>query len=133
MALERYRLSKGGYPESLASLCPAYLSNPPIDFMDGKALRYRLRGNDSFILYSTGLDCIDDGGVMMRIEPQTGAYNASSTGPFGRRDGPDVLWPRPASPEDAIHLPKSGLSPPRTDRGGGARWRFAMAAAMAVR
>ena len=100
LALERYRLSKGGYPESLASLCPAYLSNPPIDFMDGKALRYRLRGNDSFILYSTGLDCIDDGGVMMRIEPQTGAYNASSTGPFGRRDGPDVLWPRPASPEE---------------------------------
>jgi hypothetical protein len=61
--------------------------------MDGKPLRYRLTGDHHFFLYSTGLDCVDDGGQMRPDTTQTGG---PGRGLF-RSEGPDLLWPRPAS------------------------------------
>jgi len=40
------------------------ISTAKADFMDGKPLRYRLIANKDFLLYSTGLDCVDNGGQM---------------------------------------------------------------------
>ena len=91
LALERLRLRTSSYPQSLASLFPDYLREIPIDFMDGNSLRYRPISDQTYVLYSTGADCVDDGGRMMR-----------TSGPdFGRREGPDSLWPRAASEEEA--------------------------------
>lgn len=61
-ALERYRLSKGQYPETLDTLAPEFVSAVPNDVMNGKPLSYRRLDNDRFLLYSVGLNQTDDGG-----------------------------------------------------------------------
>jgi hypothetical protein len=93
LALERYRRTHERYPDALDQLVPSLLPEAPIDFMDGKPLRYRLTGDHHFFLYSTGLDCVDDGGQMRPDTTQTGG---PGRGLF-RSEGPDLLWPRPAS------------------------------------
>jgi len=102
LALERFRLANSTYPRSLDQLSPAFIAKVPLDFMDGHQLRYHLLpGNADFVLYSTGLDCLDDGGVMARTESQPGTYGAGFYGRAGRREGPDLLWPRAASLQEA--------------------------------
>ena len=64
IALERYRGRHGSYPGTLQVLVPELLPKPPLDFMDGKPLRYRVTGDGHFVLYSVGLDCVDNGGRM---------------------------------------------------------------------
>jgi type II secretory pathway pseudopilin PulG len=98
LALERYRLRQGSYPKTLDGLVPDFLPTAPIDFMDGKPLRYHTTDDNRFTLYSIGLDCIDDGGQMTRIESQS---SGSSRG-IGRREGPDLVWPRPATREEML-------------------------------
>ena len=61
LALERYRGRHGSYPKSLQELIPELLQTPLRDFMDGQPLRYRLADGNHFVLYSIGLDCIDNG------------------------------------------------------------------------
>jgi hypothetical protein len=53
MALERYRLANGGWPETLAALVPKYLKEVPADPFDGKPVRY-LRARDGVVVYSVG-------------------------------------------------------------------------------
>jgi hypothetical protein len=61
LAVERYRLAAGHWPESLAELVPAFLERVPEDPFDGALLRYgRLDGG--FVVYSVAEDGIDDGG-----------------------------------------------------------------------
>jgi hypothetical protein len=74
IALERYRIRHSGYPKTLQELVPELLQSPPVDFMDGKPLRYRLGEDGRFVLYSVGLDCVDDGGKLPRRERRD-AYN----------------------------------------------------------
>jgi hypothetical protein len=102
LALERFRLRHGSYPNSLEELAPEFLPAVPADFMDGKPLRYRPLRNVEFVLYSAGLDCMDDGGVMMRLElPGSSSYGSGFSFRGGRREGPDMLWPRAATTEEA--------------------------------
>lgn len=96
LALERYRLAHGNYPDSLDRLPGDLLPRVPIDFMDGNPLRYRRTEDHHFVLYSTGLDCVDDGGQMRPDPTQTGG---PGRGLF-RSEGPDLLWPRPATPAE---------------------------------
>jgi hypothetical protein len=63
-ALERYRLTNGKYPETLAPLVPRYLDRIPSDIIDGKPLRYRLNSDGSFLIYSVGWNRTDDGGQL---------------------------------------------------------------------
>jgi hypothetical protein len=61
--------------------------------MDGKPLRYRLTADGHFVLYSVGLDCVDDGGNdrwRWRKYPN-GPPSYDTPGAF------DLVWPRPAS------------------------------------
>lgn len=51
IALERYRLRHGRYPEKLDDLVPEILSAIPMDFGDGKTLRYK-RVGDNYELWS---------------------------------------------------------------------------------
>ena len=56
IALERYRLRHKEYPARLSDLTPEFLSKLPIDFMDGKPLRYRPKDDGTYLLYSVGED-----------------------------------------------------------------------------
>ncbi len=95
LALERYRGKHGSYPNALAGLVPEFLETVPVDFMDGQPLRYRQDDNGHFLLYSVGLDGVDNGGKMRRSWRETG---------FDRPPRPgtpeaefDLVWPRPNS------------------------------------
>ena len=63
-ALERFRLSRGHYPEKLAELAPEFIATVPVEFVNGEPYRYRLTDDGSFVLYSVGADLHDDGGVI---------------------------------------------------------------------
>ena len=91
IALERYRLRNGTYPDSLGALTPAWLTGQPMDFMDGQPLRYRRIADGRFLLYSVGLDCTDNGGQMR--PPSAHVGNSG-------RPGTDLVWPLPATPQE---------------------------------
>ena len=62
IALERYRLAHGVYPETLAVLAPQFISKLPHDIINGQPLHYRRTPEGHFILYSVGWNETDDGG-----------------------------------------------------------------------
>jgi len=68
IALERYRLARGNYPESLDSLAPQFIAQLPTDVVGGKTLKYRQEAGGWFILYSVGWNETDDGGVVVYRE-----------------------------------------------------------------
>ena len=100
VALERYRLEHGAWPETLADLVKAGLLDAvPLDPIDGQPLRYK-RLDDGVVVYSVGLDGVDDGGRINREN----------------RDDPGVdlgvrLW-------DADRRRQDPLPPPPDDDGG---------------
>jgi len=61
-ALERHRLARGQYPESLDALTPKFIPSLPHDIINGKPLQYRRTDDGSFVLYSVGWNEFDDGG-----------------------------------------------------------------------
>jgi hypothetical protein len=87
IALERYHLAHNAYPDSLDALSPAYLDAVPHDPMSGKAYRYALRADGTFLLYSVGWNQVDDGGTVayMNDNPKSIDY-----------DNGDWVWPTPA-------------------------------------
>jgi hypothetical protein len=62
LALERWRLAHGEWPESLEALAPQYLAKVPHDVIDGQSLKYRRQADGQFLLYSVGWNATDDGG-----------------------------------------------------------------------
>jgi hypothetical protein len=62
-ALERYRLQKGNYPESLEPLTPTFIEKLPHDIVTGKPLHYHQTPDGKFMLYSVGWNEKDDGGA----------------------------------------------------------------------
>jgi hypothetical protein len=96
IALERYRGRHGGYPKTLQELVPELLQSPPVDFMDGQPLRYRLTEDGHFVLYSVGLDCVDHGGDMRRPRAREMLLDARAAR-FRSQQATDLVWPRPAS------------------------------------
>jgi hypothetical protein len=61
-ALEQYFRAKGGYPESLDALTPAWLARVPDDPMSGQPFHYRKTGTHHYLLYSVGANGSDEGG-----------------------------------------------------------------------
>ena len=99
IALERYRGRHGAYPATLRALVPELLPKEPRDFMDGEPLRYRVTGDAHFVLYSVGLDGVDNGGAIERVNRRRGSF---PDGPqFGFPQDSDLVWPRPASAQEA--------------------------------
>jgi hypothetical protein len=82
IALQRYHLAHGNYPENLNELVPDFLTMVPIDLMDGKPLRYQKKSDGTFLLYSVGEDGEDNGG-----DPVNGAK-------FWLK-ARDAVWPMP--------------------------------------
>jgi hypothetical protein len=62
IALERYRLAHGEYPESLDALAPQFIAKLPHDIINGQPLHYRRTNDGQFVLYSVGWNETDDGG-----------------------------------------------------------------------
>jgi hypothetical protein len=77
IALERYRLAHGEYPESLDALAPQFIAKVPHDVINGEPLKYRRAGDGQFVLYSVGWNETDDGGVV------------ALDGPFGKSGNVD--------------------------------------------
>ena len=92
LALKRYAVRNGRLPETLGQLVPGLLNQVPADYMDAQPLRYRSRADGSFLLYSVGRDCKDDGG------DQRSPPNETTENPH--RLPRDIVWPFAASEED---------------------------------
>jgi hypothetical protein len=88
LALKRHHLAHGGrYPESLEQLVPRFVPEVPLDPYDAHHLRYRSEANDRFILYSVGVDGVDDGG-----DPAPTPCESRARFLFF---GKDIVWPWP--------------------------------------
>jgi hypothetical protein len=89
IALERYHLAHGGYPESLDALAPQFIDKLPHDIIGGQPsqspgpasqpLHYRRTADDQFVLYSVGWNETDDGGTVGlkkdgRVDVNTGDW-----------------------------------------------------------
>jgi hypothetical protein len=103
LALERYRQKNKNYPDDLQRLAPEFLKSVPLDFATGQPLHFSLRENGRFLLYSVGLDCVDNGG---KIEsPLTQEERARR---LMNRNAPipesDIVWPLSASSAEVIAL-----------------------------
>lgn len=66
-ALERHRLAKGDYPESLDALKPQFTEKIPNDVITGAPLIYRRDSKGGFLLYSLGWNNKDDGGKIATV------------------------------------------------------------------
>ena len=86
IALERYRLAHGEFPESLDALAPQFMEKIPHDIINGQPLHYRT-DDGQFILYSVGWNEADDGGVVVMTEGST---------PSVDRDKGDWVWQYPS-------------------------------------
>ena len=65
IALERYRLAHGEFPDSLDALAPQFIAKVPHDVIGGQPLKYRRTSDGQFVLYSVGWNETDDGGVVV--------------------------------------------------------------------
>jgi len=86
IALKRYELRREKPAPDLNALVPGILARLPVDWMDGRPLRYRLKADGHFLLYSVNEDGRDDGG--------------DPTSPEGKSawdNGRDLVWPTPAT------------------------------------
>lgn len=63
IALERFRLARGVFPETLAELAPEFIAALPVDAYSGQPTIYRREQGGSFLLYGVGKNRRDDGGV----------------------------------------------------------------------
>jgi competence protein ComGC len=69
VAVERYRMKHGHWPDALVDLTrDGLLKALPYDPCDGQALRYK-RLADGVVIYSVGMDGVDNGGVLNRDNP----------------------------------------------------------------
>jgi hypothetical protein len=93
IALKRHQLRHGNLPAALTELAPDFLASVPLDPVDGQPLRYQLKSDGSFLLYSIGEDGVDDGG-----DPTPPATNSTSNPSLQK--GRDWVWPQPATAEE---------------------------------
>ena len=86
------------YPATLEELVPTLLNNSPMDFVDGKPLRYRRTDDGHFILWSIGMDGVDNDGRLPWIALQQ--LEALATRGLSVLEETDLVWPRPATGDE---------------------------------
>jgi hypothetical protein len=89
VALKRHAIRHGKLPQTLSELVPEFLPSEPVDYMDGHPLRFHLRSDGEFVLYSVGEDGQDDHG---EASLRPGKTNWRQIW-----DRKDVVWPGPAT------------------------------------
>jgi len=119
IALKRYQLRHGSYPPDLGALSPDFLPAIPRDPVDGQNLRYRLNSDGTFLLYSIGEDGEDNEGDASSTNENksfSSQRGRDETKSFSWLRGRDLVWPQPATEQEAAaHYQKSS-----TRRGTGA-------------
>ncbi|MDX6767448.1 MAG: hypothetical protein SFU85_11735 [Candidatus Methylacidiphilales bacterium] len=88
VALKHYQLKNRELPADLEPLIPGYLSLVPVDWMDGYPLRYHKTASGGFLLYSVGLDGVDDGGDGHSVAVVAGKPD------YRPKSVKDILWLR---------------------------------------
>lgn len=78
IALERCRLARGAFPESLDALAPQFLDKLPHGVIGGQPLKYRREANSLFVLYSVGWNEKDDAGVVATKKDGYGSLDLQS-------------------------------------------------------
>ena len=68
IAVERFRMKHGKWPAKLEDVVPAFLGRVPTDPFDGTPLKL-VRTADGVIVYTVGVDGVDDGGKLNRKKP----------------------------------------------------------------
>ena len=100
IALERFALKHKTYPQSLAEVVPAFLPAVPLDFIDGKELRYQRFADGRYLLYSVGLDGVDNGGQMKALEQFNSHHPPRVGGLAPPHQDTDLVWPLRATQAD---------------------------------
>jgi hypothetical protein len=77
IALERYRLAHGQYPDALDALAPQFLEKVPHDVTNGQPLQYRRTDDGQFVLYSVGWNETDDDGKVVMQKGSTPGVDTS--------------------------------------------------------
>lgn len=93
IALERYRLAHGEFPESLDALAPQFIAQVPHDVIGGGPLKYRRTSDGQFVLYSIGWNETDDGGVVVNQKSRDRWAESSSKVDISQGDW---VWRYPA-------------------------------------
>lgn len=65
IALERYHLAHGNFPQTLDALAPQFLAKVPHDLITGEPLKYSIAPDGNYSLYSVGWNERDDGGKIV--------------------------------------------------------------------
>jgi hypothetical protein len=120
IALERFALQHKEYPRSLSELVPAFLPVITVDFMDGRELRYGRNDEGRYVLYSVGLDVVDNGGQTISPEHIGDSWRQQRAAAFAR-GGVDIVWPRPATEADVTSFDRQRPREPRARGGFGER------------
>ena len=92
IALKRFQLKHGKWPDTLNELAPEFLPSVPVDPYDGKPLRYHPNADGTFLLYCVGEDGVDDGG-----DPNLPVGITSSSLNWQNAHARDWVWPQPAT------------------------------------
>ena len=70
LALRQYQQAEQHSPQTLQDLVPKYLSEVLVDPFDGKPLRYRVRTDGRWIVYSVGPNQLDENGEQPKGDPR---------------------------------------------------------------
>jgi hypothetical protein len=102
LAMNRYFLRYGQWPDSLEQLAPEFVSELPVDLMDGNFIKFKISGAGP-VIYSIGYDRDDDGGKALmwshdlheELELFLGRYSSGwdKSQNTSVPDGDVILWP----------------------------------------
>jgi hypothetical protein len=105
LALERYFGKHAQYPETLPALAPEFVPSVPVDFINGQPLHYHVTNGGCFLLYSVGLDGVDNRGKVPAPPSNEESYGRLMN-PNRPAPESDIVWPLPASPAQVAALRK---------------------------
>ena len=105
IALQRFKLAHGHYPEHLVGLVPEFLTAIPMDPVDGQPLRYHRESGGTFLLYSVGENGVDDGG-----DPSPAGHGTPKTFYWQDSQALDWVWPQATTADGVqfIYTPATG-------------------------
>lgn len=92
IALLRYGLRHGEYPEHLAQLVPDYLRAVPVDWMSGEPVRYQRHDTCGFRIRGCGDDGKDHGGHIRGSLVSVTLDATAGKRPWAQ-EGYDLVWP----------------------------------------
>ncbi|MDB6131208.1 MAG: hypothetical protein JWM04_2315 [Verrucomicrobiales bacterium] len=94
IALMRYQHRNGKPPQTINDLSPDFVKSIPLDYMDGKPIRYKLNADGTWTIYSVGANGTDEHGDASPLKPNS-SYRSIW-------DGKDAVWPSPATSEEFL-------------------------------